>query len=234
MNIRRDIGRGLAVSAVLLLPACASPMSAGPDAVRAEMYAFASEHGASGGVFRAVAASGAEALRGVMDVPAEGGSLHVVEDATLDAGGGLVHADIRVTRGSGGPVEEHLVIDRARGEVRADTPGGVVTWSVPTDAPWAFEPLARTSATPIAAWIGARAAAAGGSVRVIRADQRTSYRTPGEQVAVRHEAGTVVILGDAVADIDGRFVRDVDGLARRDEAPAKLAGSATPAPDVVR
>jgi len=208
MNTHKHLARGVA-AAVLFLSACAAPRTHAPDAVRAETYGFGDGAGVTSNVFRAVAADGAEALRGVTEVASAGGALHVVEHATIDAEGRLLRAEIIVTRGEGGAVEEHLVIDRAHGTVRAAAPGGPIEWHVPTDAPWALEPLARSAATPITAWIGARAAGSGASVRVIRADQRTSYRAPAEQVAIPHELGTTVILGEAVAEADAAFVRDV-------------------------
>jgi hypothetical protein len=242
MNIRNHLARGLAAAALLGLPACAAPRSAAPDGVRAETYAFTGDDGATGTVFRAIAAGGAEALRGVTDVPAPGGARRVTEAATLDGAGRLLRAEITVTRGCDGIVEQHLVLDRARGLVQADTPGGVVSWPVPTDAPWVVEPLAPGAVTPIAAWIGARAAASGDRVRVIRPGRRGSYRAPSDQVAVAHERGVTVVLGESVADVDAAFVEGVrpiaggSALARRGAGgpPVSCASIDAAAPDVVR
>ncbi|MFT3771184.1 MAG: hypothetical protein QM820_37695 [Minicystis sp.] len=240
----QSLARGLAVAAFFgqSVSACASPRASAPDTLRAESYAFTDPNGVTGSVFRAVAANGAEALRGVTEVPAEGGALRVVEDATLDAAGHLVRAEIVISRGCDGPVEEHVVLDRARGTVQTATPGGSVEWPVPRDAAWVLSPLGRGPATPITAWIGARAAGDGESVRVIVTDRRSSYRAPAEQVAIPHERGATVVLGDAVAEMDAAFVRGVrslDGstmLGRRDEATGARACAAveTSAPDVVR
>lgn len=242
MNTRNHLARGLAAAALLGLSACAAPRSAAPDGVRAETYTFTGESGASGTVFRAIAEGGAEALRGVTEVPAPGGIRRVTEAATLDAAGRLARGEITITRACDGTVEQHLVLDRASGVVQADTPGGVVSWPVPTDAPWVVEPLAGGATTPIAAWIGARAAAAGDRVRVIRPGLRGSYRTPSEQVAVAHERGVTVVLGDSVADVDAAFVDGVrplhggGALERRGAggAPLSCASIDAAAPDVVR
>jgi hypothetical protein len=234
MSTPHSIVRGLAAAAVIVLSACASPRAPAPDPVRAETYGFEDGAGSTASVFRAVAADGAEALHGETDV----GARRIVEDATLDAQGRLVRAEIVVTRGRDGAVEEHLELDRARGTVRAATPGGTVEWPVATDAPWAIEPLARGAATPIEAWIGARAAASSKSVRVIRADQRTSYRAPADQVAIPHELGATVILGDTFAEADASFVlrvRPAEGsaLTRRDQGLTALSCASAGAPDVL-
>jgi hypothetical protein len=238
MNTFKYTVRGLVAAAVLVLSACASPRASAPDPVRAEAYSFEDGAGSTGSVFRAIAADGAEALHGVTDVITADGARRIVEDATLDAQGRLVRAEIVVTRGEGGAIEEHVQLDRARGTIRAATPGGTVEWPAPLDAPWAIEPLARGAATPIAAWIGARAAASNASVRVIRADQRTSYRAPAEQVAIPHELGATVILGDASAEADASFVRGVrpeggSALTRRDHGVTALSCASAGAPDVM-
>ncbi|APR75045.1 Hypothetical protein A7982_00391 [Minicystis rosea] len=246
MNIRDNLARGLVVCACIglsiSLSGCASPRSSAKEAVRAETYSFSDGGGAVGNVFRAVAADGAEALRGVTEVQAGGHTLRIAEDATIDAAGHLVRAEIVITRGCDGPTEEHVTFDRARGTVISATPGGDVEWSVPRDAPWAIAPLTRGGPTPIAAWIGARAASDGESVRVIRADRRSSYRSPADQMVILHERGATVLLDDTVAETDTAFVHDVralDGgapLGRRHESTTARACASvgTIAPDVVR
>jgi hypothetical protein len=239
MNTHTTITRGLRVAVVLgmSLTACAAPRS---PAVRAETYAFDDGAGSAAQVFRAVAADGSEALRGVTEIAGDDGLLRIDEQATLDPAGRLVRAEIVVSHGRGGAVEDHVVLDRARGVARAATPGGTVTWSVPNDAAWTLEPLARGAATPISAWITARAASAGGEVRVVQADRRTSYRTPADQLAIAHERGTTVVLGDASGESDGAFISDVRApngrLVRRGDAGAPLVCAAINgrAPDVIR
>jgi len=239
MHTHTTLARGLGAAAALglALTACAAPRA---PAVRAEAYAFDDGAGSVAQVFRAVAADGAEALRGVTEIAAEDGPLRIDEQATLDAAGQLVRAEIVVSRGRGGAVEDHVVFDRARGTVRADAPGGAVEWPVPTDAPWALEPLARGAATPIEAWITARAVSGGRDARVVQADRRTSYRSPADQLAIAHERGTTVVLGQASGETDGAFVTDVRApsgrLVRRGGEGALLACAALGerAPDVIR
>jgi hypothetical protein len=221
--------RGLAVAGILLglaVSACSTSRSAGTGALRAETYAFTDGAGSTGHVFRAVGADGAEVLHGETDLAA---GTHVVEDAVLDDEGRLSRLELVVTRGCGGPEEEHLVLDRARRTVRAAALGGVVEWPVATDAPWALAPLARGASTPIAAWISRRAAASGPLVRIIEADSRSSYRAPVDQVAIDTEVGATVILGGDAAEIDGAFVQRLSlagrgvTLTRTDGAASKVA-----------
>lgn len=219
----------------LAIAGCSEPRPS-TAAIRAETYAFEDARGASARVFRAVSADGSEALHGETEV----GALRVIEDASLDPRGMLIRAEVRVVRGRERAVEDHVVFDHGRGTVRADTPGGAVEWPVATDAPWTIEPLARGAATPISAWIAQRAAASGGAVRVVRADARTSYRAPADQVAIDTEIGTTVVLGDAAANADRTFVQRVtmlDGpldLVRVDGPPSLACASMNlAAPDVV-
>ena len=226
MQIQLTRGLGAAVVLGLSLAACSAPRPTSTGTLRAETYAYDDGAGSTGRVFRAVGADGAEALHGETDLAS---GLHVVEDAVLDARGHLARLELVVTRGCEGPEEEHVVLDRARGTVRAAAPGGLVEWPVATDAPWALGPLARGGTTPITAWIIRQAAAGSPRVRVVDADARSSYRAPSDQIAVDTELGATVVLGRDAAQIDGAFVQRVDladgrlALTRTDAAARKLA-----------
>lgn len=227
------------IQAALLALAVAGCSEPRPNhvAVRAETYVFEDARGASARVFRAVSADGSEALHGETEL----GAVRVIEDASLDPRGRLIRAEVRVVRGCEGAVEDHVVIEPGRGVVRADAPGGTVEWPVATDAPWALSPPARGAATPIGAWIAKRAAASSDAVRVVRADARSSYRAPADQVAIETEIGTTIMLGEAAASADGVFVQRVAMLQRPYELvrvdarpPVACASMSASAPDVAR
>lgn len=222
----------------LALSGCSQPRPHAA-AVRAETYTFEDPRGAQAQVFRAVGADGGEAIHGETHLP--GTSRRVIEDAAIDAAGRISRVEVRVVR-CDGAVEDRFVADRARGTVRADTPGGVVEWPVPTDAPWAVEPAARGGATPVLAWLAMRAASSGADVRVIRADARSSYRAPADQVAIATEAGATVLVGESASSADALFIERVQALdgsldLRRAEGrhvPVACASIGASLPDVMR
>ena len=64
----------------------------------------------------------------------------VVEDASLDAQGKLLHAEIAVFSRCNDQADKQLSFDRATGLVEIRTPERSERWRVLTDAPWAILP----------------------------------------------------------------------------------------------
>jgi hypothetical protein len=223
-------GRGL-LAAGLLAGCTETPAPLG-DALVTTTYTYGDGAGAGGRVVRTVGADGSESLHGETALSYGGERVRIVEDAILDRAGHLVRAEIVVAPACDAPPEEHLILDPARGTVRASGPGGPVEWPVPADAPWAWSPLARAGGravlTPVGAFVAMRAAADAPAVRVVQPESRSSYRAPAEQVAVPTEVGTTITLDAADAEADGSFIRRVDlpdlgiAMARVDGKPGKI------------
>jgi hypothetical protein len=177
---------------------------------------------------------GSETLRGDTDIPLRPGStgrLHLTETATIDPRGQLVHARVVVARPRA--PEIRFVLEPQAAMVRITRDGAAtIDWRVPADAPWLYRSLSSAdgllASTPLAAWIAARAVAAGPVVRVLEPERQESYLVTIDQVAVATEKGTTVVLNDDGIDTDGDFVTQVrlsDRLIRLDCAdPAFDAG----------
>jgi hypothetical protein len=178
----------------------------------AETYVFVAGSGSGARVTRARTPDGGEVLHGETELSL--GALarrRVVEDVTLDARGWLVSAEVRVT---GGPdaAEQRLSLDPEHGLVRQASAAGARAWTAPADAPWVYAAPGvgdQEIATPVAAWVLLRAAAAAPAVRQIERGRERAWLVPRGQVAVETEAGTTVVLGGDGADSDGVFVEQV-------------------------
>jgi hypothetical protein len=222
-------GRGLLAAG--LLAGCTEPSAGTGDALVTTTYTYGDGAGAGGRVVRTVGLDGSESLHGETALAYGGERVRIVEDAILDRVGHLVRAEVVVARGCDAPPDEHAVLEPARGLVRVSGPGGEVTWPVPTDAPWAYAPLARAGGravlTPVGAFIAMRAAADAPAVRVIQMDSRSSYTAPADQIAIPTESGVTVALDTASATADGSFIRSVDlptlgiAMARVEDPPGK-------------
>ena len=102
---------------------------------------------------------------------------------------------------------------RARPRVRIMRDGlATLDWQVPA-MPHGFNRPSSAdgllASTPIAAWIAARAVAAGAVVRVLEPERQESYLVPIDQIAVPTEKGTTVVLDDDGIDTDDDFVTQV-------------------------
>jgi hypothetical protein len=185
--------------------------------------------GSSSQITRALAVDGGETLRGETEIPYSSGSadwLHLSESATIDARGWLVSARVVAARPRA-PVTTYLMQPLAA-NVRILREGAApVDWTVPADAPWIYRAGSSRdgmlASTPVAAWLVARASAAGPVVRVLVPERQQSYLAPVDQVAVATEKGTTVALDVDGLDIDEDFVTE----ARLTERRLTLVCSAT-------
>ncbi|MEP7119759.1 MAG: hypothetical protein ABJE95_02570 [Byssovorax sp.] len=211
-TIRRVIlGAILAIS----LPACADsrPTSVDETPLATRTFLFADGAGALGRVERTITTSGEERLHGQTEIQSDGGHFLVVEDATLDSRGRLVHAETAIAGRCAEVTEQRIVYDAASGVVRIVDAGGEKRFSVPVDAPWVLSPARdaehRPIATAVSGWIAIRAAALAPSLRVIDAASKTAYAVSSDQIAVATERGTTAVLGDAGIDAGPEFVEEL-------------------------
>jgi hypothetical protein len=131
----------------------------------------------------------------------------LAEEATLDLAGRLVHAQYTVAGAAGDNTRVEL--DSTLGTVDIDGPRGHTHLVVPNDWPWVFTPqLApqsneRAVATPLAAVLTLRGAHADRAVRAIELGKSRSYRTQSNQLLVKDEdKSDLVVVGDDVVSID--------------------------------
>lgn len=132
----------------------------------------------------------------------------LMEQATLDSRGHLVHAEID----RGGPCAEHpthIVLDAKRGTVEVHAPQLITRWSVPTDLPWVPMNLMGdgSAATPLDMTIALRSAQAEPAARLVDVAHYASATIMSDQLLVSDSEQTVV-LGDDYADVQ-------DGLPSR-------------------
>jgi hypothetical protein len=175
----------------------------------APTFSYAGAGGASARVTRTTTPDGGERLRGETQVPFDAHAGRCVhEDVTLDARGRLVRAEISVAADCDRPADERMILDVASGEVHTTTGSTTVTRRVPQDAPWVYAPPAAI-ATPVSAWVTAKASASAPAVRQVRADSNHAALVPREQIAIETERGLTVIVGNDGADVDAAFVEQV-------------------------
>jgi hypothetical protein len=79
---------------------------------------------------------------------------------------------------------------------------------VPRDAPWVYAPPAAI-ATPVSAWVTAKAAAVAPAVRQVEHGSDHAALVPREQLAIETERGLTVVVGNDGADVDAAFVEQV-------------------------
>lgn len=189
----------LLVAAALALGGCA-PEGPGPAPVsaRATLH-YADEAGSTSRVERTILADGSEALHAVTDIASAGASTRITEDVRLDPRGRLVRAEI--ARAS-----DRVILAAARGTVLVVRSGETTRRRVPADVPWVYaqvlDAAGRPVATPLAAWVAHRAAAASERVRVLGAEAGEGRVIPRDQLAVATESGTTVVLGYDGADVE--------------------------------
>jgi hypothetical protein len=193
-----------------LLSSCATAPTGGAQLVpEARTFVYGDNAGSLSRVERSIGADGQETLHGETEISRAGRIGRVVEDASIDAQGNLLHAEIAVFSRCNDQADKQLSFDRARGLVEIRTPERLERWRVLSDAPWAILPPSDAGgnavATPVSAWIALRAAS-GGAVRIIDTDHRWTYRAPSDQVAVATGEGTTVALGDDGVDAGKDFV----------------------------
>jgi len=182
-----------------------------------DAFVFVGGAGSSARVTRARTPGGGEVLHGETDLALGAHARRRrVEDVTVDARGWLVSAEVHVTGGLDAAADARLSLDPSHGMVRVASAAGSRAWTAPADAPWVYAPPGvadQEIATPVAAWVAQRAAAAAPSVRLIERARGRSWLVPREQIAVETEAGTTVVLGGDGADSDGLFVERVRSAA---------------------
>lgn len=169
--------------------------------------------GSSSRVERVIDRAGTEALHGETVIARSDAVVTILEDATLDPLGHLVHAEVSIRETRDGRPSVRAIFDRAQRTTRIDARGEISTISVPDDAPWAYLPppdaAGRVVSTPVSAWIALRAARGAAMVRVITPGARSSYLGPADQITQRTEAGTTVVLGADGADAGASFIDEV-------------------------
>jgi hypothetical protein len=200
----------------LSLAGCGRGDAAGEDRGRpasmrdGDTYVLTAD-GATARVTRTVSPDGAEVLHGETELTI-GGRHRIVEDVRLDDRGRLASAEITMIAGDEGAPEARLRLDPATGVVALLTPTGASVERAPVDAPWAYTPSVdpgRSVATPVAAWVALRAAAASPWVRVILPERRQGWLTPRDQVAVQTEVGFTVMIGADGIDADEVFIERI-------------------------
>ncbi|TKD10124.1 hypothetical protein [Polyangium fumosum] len=206
----------IVVSASLFTTACDAPGGAGdtkgPSRGAAEAtFVFAGKRGSTGQASRSVGPDGTEKLHGETRLMlASGAERQVIEDVTLDARGRIVAAEITTTSSTPNEPPVRLRLAPSEGLVRIVSGSTETSFRVPADAPWVYTALpAALPATPIAAWIAKRGADTAPWLRVVSASEARSFLAPLDQVVVRTETGTTVVLGQDAADTDAVFVRDL-------------------------
>jgi hypothetical protein len=194
-------------------PAPAQGAAAAPSPTRSYHY---SGRGAFSRVEQRVAPNGAQQLQSdtLISSGAGASSVRLVESASLDEAGRLVHADI--CRSVAGVQQVCFRLDQPSGVVRIERTGAEpFEWRVPADAPWVYQGSSREGgelvSTPLAGWIAARAARSSESetVRVLEPGRQRSFVAPIDQVAVATEQGTTVVLGGDGIDLREGFVEEV-------------------------
>ena len=195
-------------------PAPAAGGGPTPSPTRSYQYAG---RGAFSRVEQRVAPDGAQALRSDTLISSGAGatttrSVRLVESASLDAAGRLVHADI--CRTVAGVQQVCFRLDRPSGTVSIERTGAEpFEWRVPDDVPWVYQGSAREGgelvSTPLAGFIAARAATGVETVRVVEPGRQRSFLSPVDQVAVPTEHGTTVVLDGDGIDLRDGFVEEV-------------------------
>ncbi|MDI1444503.1 hypothetical protein [Polyangium sp. 6x1] len=200
-----------------LTTACDAPAGAGDAKGLARAgeetstFVFAGKRGSTGQTWRSIGPDGTEKLHGEMRLMlASGAERQVVEDVTLDVSGRIVAAEITATSSAPNELPVRLGLVPSEGLVRIVSGSSETSFRVPVDAPWVYTALpAGLPATPIAAWIAKRGADTAPWLRVVSASEARSFLAPLDQVVVRTETGTTVVLGQDAADTDAVFVRDL-------------------------
>jgi hypothetical protein len=180
-------------------------------AARTSLY---TDHaGSSSRVERVLDRTGTEALHGETVIARGSAVVTIIEDATLDPLGHLIHAEVSICSADEARPTARAIFDRAQRSARVEARGEVSTVSVPDDAPWAYLPppdaRGRVVSTPVSAWIALRAARGATMVRVITPGARSSYLGPADQITQRTEAGTTAGLGVDGADAGAAFIDEV-------------------------
>lgn len=204
------------VAAASLTAACDAPAGAGDSkgpskGATESTFVFAGERGSTGQTWRSLGPDGTEKLHGETRLMlASGAERQVIEDVTLDATGRIVSAEITTTSSTPNELPVRLRLAPSEGLVRIVSGTSEKSFRVPADAPWVYTALpAGLPATPIAAWIAKRGADTAPWLRVVSASEARSFLAPVDQVVVRTETGTTVVLGRDAADTDTVFVRDL-------------------------
>lgn len=214
---RRALLAGLAGLAALALAGCTASEEAaavtreGRGAAGGGQAIVLSGPGATARVSRRAPRGRAEVLHGETEIAARNGApaVFIVEDVTLEPGGALVTADVAVT---GGPEETRIRMDARRGLVTLTSAAGTTELRAPTDAPWVYEPPVGERdawATPVSAWVALRATSSAPWVRRIQADRLEGWLMPRDQIAVRTDGGTTVVIGADGADADKVFIKEI-------------------------
>jgi hypothetical protein len=195
------------------LLACAKapePLESHASPTATQVFTYHEPGPSTGRVERVIDARGGEALRGRTELRRPAWSTDVVEDVTLDPAGQLVEAVIATKDGAGTSLR--VTLDRPGESVRIEGQGGAVSFRVPADAPWIYGPgvdgTRDLPSTPVAGWIGHRAAQSAPFVRTIDVARRTSYRVPSDQVAFPGDGETTIALGSDAFDVSRGFVQE--------------------------
>jgi hypothetical protein len=153
--------------------------------------------------------AGVETLQAVTHLTSADGPVTVLERASMDRHGVLVHAETLVSFAHG-TSRIRAVLDRPTGTLSIARDGVSRDFHFTGDEPWVLAPPkdhdgVRLS-TAVAGWITLRGAASAAAVRVIDLDSGTSYLTTRSEVASETEEGPAAFAADDVAVSDGRFI----------------------------
>jgi hypothetical protein len=171
-------------------------------------------------VSRSVRADGTELVRGLSSFElGEGPATVVTEEAVIDARGRLLRAVVVTSQGA---LElASISLDGVSGDVTDGVSGRTTTHS--GSAPLTYGPVpvrGRSFASPVGAWIAARAAEGSERLWVVDLAQPENGRaTVRGQVVVRDGGVRWVVLGEEVVAVDDELVRalPLDVVSSADE-----------------
>lgn len=170
-------------------------------------YVFSAGSAQIARVVRSLRNDGSETLSGVSKVSR--GTL--TEYAELASNGQLVYAHASFVDAKG--TQRRLLVDAKAGLFYVEDAEGAVWHRLPTDAPWVVAGITNEAAkfaieaSPVSAWIAAKAAKNNANLRIIDAKSRDSFLAVADQYVVDGDADErFIVTGSSAIAANDEFI----------------------------
>lgn len=184
-------------------------------------YVFSAGSAQVARVVRSLRNDGSETLSGVSKVSR--GTL--TEYAELAPNGQLVYAHASFVDANG--TQRRLLVDAKVGLFYVEDAEGAVWHRLPTDAPWVVAGITNEAAkfaleaSPVSAWIAAKAAKNNPNLRIIDAKSRSSFLAVADQYVVDGDADErFIVTGSSAITANDEFIAS---LGDDQNKPSRLA-----------
>jgi len=181
------------------------------------VYVFSAGNSPVARVVRTIRSDGSESLTGTTSLAL--GKL--TEYAELRPDGRLEYADVSLEGSSG---TKRLLVDASHGAFYAQEETSSGWHRAPADRPMVYAGLSGDSftlaATPVSAWIAARAAFLSEDVRMLDVSLRQTRSVPRDQLVVSVSADErLVIAGQTALSVNGEFVTSLGETPTSERLP---------------